>query len=57
MLCLWANDKKKEDGDTWWQFSDCVEEFNENRKSMILASSTKLLDESMWTFAPQTTKT
>ena len=54
---LWASNKKKDEGDTWWQFSEAVEEFNKNRRRTVLGSFLKLLDESMSVYRPRTTKT
>jgi Transposase IS4 len=50
------SDEKNKLNDPWWQIRKGINEYNNNRKKTILASATKVLDESMSAFRPQTTK-
>ena len=42
--------------DPWWRFAEAVEEFNSIRNESILTSSDRVLDESMSSYRPRTTK-
>jgi Transposase IS4 len=48
---------KSESMDPWWQLRNGINEYNNNRQQNVIASSTKVIDESMSAFRPQTTKT
>jgi Transposase IS4 len=52
---LFADDAKREIDD-WWQFSEAVNLYNENRARRIITSMVLVLDESMSAFRPQTKK-
>jgi hypothetical protein len=43
--------------DPWWEIRSLVDAFNENRKAKVAASVYKVMDESMSSFRPQTSKT
>jgi hypothetical protein len=46
-----------DESDPWWQIRPLVDKFNENRKAKVAASVYKVMDESMSSFRPQTSKT
>jgi hypothetical protein len=43
--------------DPWWEIRSLVDGFNENRKAKVAASVYKVMDESMSSFRPKTSKT
>ena len=51
---LWA-DEEKEGLDEWLQIINLPKLFNENRKHVVMTITTKVLDESMSAFRPQST--
>ena len=53
---MFADETRKEE-DPWWQIVKAFEDFNDNRKRTIAASSLKTLDELISAYCPQTTKT
>ncbi len=52
----WQNEQKKQDGDPWWQVIEALEEFNWNRKNLLLFSNIRVLDEIMSGFRPRATE-
>jgi hypothetical protein len=52
---IWEEDERK-DKDPWWKFRVAVENFNLIRKKNILTSNKYVLDESMSSYRPCTTK-
>jgi len=53
---IWE-DKDAKESDPWWNFSQAVEEFNQQRRNKITASLWKVEDESMSAWCPRKTKT
>jgi hypothetical protein len=51
---LWASNKRKQDGDPWWKFSEAIDEFNANRARTVKAGFLKVMDELMSAYCPQT---
>ena len=52
---IWE-DKDAKESDPWWNFSQAVEEFNQQRRNKITASLWKVEDESMSAWCPRKQK-
>eukprot|EP00978_Attheya_sp_CCMP212_P038794 scaffold195902_cov98-Attheya_sp.AAC.1 len=50
------HDEERRETDPWWQIVSLIEDYNANRQSTIAASRTKIFDELMSAFRPQTSK-
>jgi len=53
---IWYNEQKREAKDPWWQFSDAVDNFNSIRGKKLYKSTWAVIDESMSSWRPRTTK-
>ena len=56
-LPLIFQDKTVKDTDQWWQFSDAVKEFSNNRQRLVKRAKIEAIDESMCAYHPRTTST
>jgi hypothetical protein len=51
---MWA-DRAVQNEDPWWPVAFLIDGFNNQRKAVVCASATKIIDESMSSFRPRTT--
>jgi hypothetical protein len=56
-LPLIFQDETVKDTDQWWQFSDAVKEFSNNRQRLVKRAKIEAIDESMCAYHPRTTST
>jgi len=54
---MFFSDKSQKGKDDWWQVLGGINRFNANRKAVVQAPNIRVLDETMSSYCPRTTRT